>query len=219
MLFVPAHNQAQLNETDWPDWSNDVCAVIAGGASVARVDVASLRGRCKVAVVNNSHMLAPWADALYAADEFWWENAIGLENFSGLKFAPAKVDAKRYGLKSVDLIAETDTDMDKFSMERKGLIARGGNSAFQLVNLVTQFGAKKQIWIGFDFVGDHWHSRHKPPLRNPRPQTLQKWAERFDKQKPLLDALGVSVINASDVSALQAYPKATLCHALKTWLL
>lgn len=201
----------------FPDWSNDVCAVVASGPSVTQENVDRLKGRCRVAVVNNSHELAPWADLLYAGDRRWWEYRKGAPGFAGLKVATDAVAAKLFRLHLVELVNETDSDADRIVVDRPGLIARGGNSAFQVVNLVTQFGARRQIWVGFDFCGEHWHGKHPEPLRNPRTTTLEKWCSRFDAQAATLAALGVSVVNASSISALTNYERLDVDAALARW--
>ncbi len=219
---------------EWfPDWSGEVCAIVASGPSAKSENVESLRGRCRIAVVNNSHELAPWADLLYAADHNWWdEHHAAVRSFAGLKVIPTgrnveqsderrvAATAKRYGLRLVTLCDSPKNDKDpaahRFSFE-DGMIARGGNSAHQLANLVTQFRCKRQIWLGFDFTGDHWHGTHRAPLRNPRPRTLEKWAMRLDSNAGMLADRGVEIINGSDISLLTAYPKMSLAAAMAKW--
>lgn len=203
----------------YPEWSGDVCAIIAGGPSVDAVTVAGLQGRCRVLVVNNSFDLAPWADALYAADEKWWDHYKAARDFAGLKITPSAVAAKRYGLKQVALFGEQDCAADRIDVDQPGTISRGGNGGFQSVNLVTQFNCKCQIWIGFDFCDEHWHGKHPEPLKNPRPQTLEKWRKRLDAQAATLASLGVQVLNCSEKSMLQAYDRMTVDEALTRWRL
>lgn len=223
MLGVPA-------KPAWfPDWSGEICAIVASGPSITPDMVSSLRGRCCVAVVNNNYQLAPWADLLYAADLRWWDVHKGVKEFGGLKVMPtvhnlaspdgraAANAASKYGLNLVTVLGETDTDVDRIVVDVPGVIARGGNSAFQAVNLVTQFGCRRQIWVGFDFTGDHWHGEHPPPLKNPRQRTLDKWCRRFDDQAKTLRRLGVEVVNLSPASMLTAYPKLTFEQAMARW--
>jgi hypothetical protein len=195
---------------DWlPDWSNEVVAVVASGASASVEVVDKLRGRCRVAVVNNSYKLAPWADLLYAADDHWWREYKVAREFAGLKVTCGRHTAFQHGIFFVDLIDEklSNTDQDNIVMEPRGTIGRGGNSGFQLINIVTQAGCKNQIWIGFDFIGDHWHARHSPPMKNPSQRTLDKWCRRLDRQAPLLESFGVTVRLVSATSALTAFTK------------
>ena len=198
----------------FPDWSGDVVAIVAGGESVIPEAVDSLRGRCRVAVINNSYQLAPWADLLYAADGKWWEYHVAARGFSGLKVTPDAAAARRYGLNRVSLVPETAEECARIFLGGDGSIGHGGNGGFQTVNLVTAFGARRQIWIGLDFCGEHWHGKHPDALKNPRPQTLEKWRKRLDGQADELKRLGVEVLNVSSTSALTNYRKCSLPEAL-----
>lgn len=203
---------------DWfPDWSGQVAAIVAGGESVTPEDVNKLRGRCRVAVVNNSCELAPWADVLYAADRRWWDVHPEGRNFAGLKVTPDADAAKQHRLQMIRLINDTGPARDEFTMAEPGLVGRGGNSAFQLTNLVMQFGVRRILWLGFDCKGSHWHGNHPTPLRNPTPQRLAIWAATFDAQAKRLLNMGVEIINCSQTSALNAYPKLTVHEVLERW--
>ena len=196
---------------DWfPDWSGDVVAVVASGLSATREVVDKLQGKCRVAVINNSYQLAPWADLLYAADDVWWQEHKAAKQFAGLKVTCKERTAKDHGIHFVNLFGDIDTDDDEIIEEPKGTIGRGGNSGFQLINIVTQAGCKKQIWIGFDFRGDHWHSQHPRPLKNPSQRTLDKWCRRLDQQAFILETMGVSVRLVSEDSALTKFKKVKL---------
>lgn len=205
-----------VQEFDWfPDWSGDVCAIIASGDSVRPVAVNQLKNRCRVIVVNNNHELAPWADVLYAADYKWWVRYPQWKEFKGLKISRDEQTCLREKIRRVYLLNEKDPAESRISIARKGYIARGGNSGFQAINLAVQFGARRLLWLGFDFCGKHWHGDHPNGMVNPKPQTLVRWAETLDKQAQLLTELGVTVINCSARSVLTAYPKMTIEAALK----
>lgn len=197
----------------FPDWSGDVCAIVAGGESVSRDAVDRLKGRCRVLVINNGYQLAPWADALYACDGRWWAKYPDAGQFAGLKITQDSNAAKTHNLHHVELIEENWKE-SRITAERKGLIARGGHSGFQAVNIAVQFGATRHLWFGFDFRGDHWHGRHEE-LMNPRPASLVTWAGILDRQSPILAALGVEVVNCSERSLLTAYRKMTVDEALQ----
>lgn len=201
----------------FPDWSGEVCAIIASGQTVSQCDVDLLRGRCKVIVVNNNYQLAPWADALYAADGKWWNEYPDAVNFAGLKITRDHNICSYYGLHEIELIEEADASKSIFSVTTKGVLARGGNSGFQAINLAIQFGAKRHIWIGFDFYGEHWHGKHPAKLANPRINTLARWARTLDNQVQVLAELGVSVINCSPNSVLKSYPKMDVASALDSF--
>lgn len=63
--------------------------------------------------------------------------------------------------------------------------------------------------------GLHWHGNHEKGLNNPTKDNVARWRRVTDAAAPLLDALGVTVINCSPISALQSYPKMTLEQALE----
>lgn len=203
---------------DWfPDWTGEIAAIVAGGESVQAADVEALRGRCRVAVVNNAYQLAPWADLLYAADRRWWECHPQAANIGGLKVTPDKDAAKHHRLHRIDLLDQNNPQKDEITLREPGVIGRGGNSGFQVTNLVLQFGVRRILWLGFDCRGGHWHDNHAIPLRNPTPQRLMVWAETFDRQAKILARIGAEIVNCSETSAISAYPRMSVQDALAAW--
>lgn len=207
---------------DWfPDWRGCVMAVVGSGASVRREDLDRLRGRCKVIVINNNFMLAPWADVLYAADATWWKVYPEALAFAGLKVSTDKKLCKELGLHRVE-IEEGPYQDSRMSITRPGHLASGGNGGFQATNLGIQFGARRGMLIGIDFCGERWHGEHRAtpitaglPLRKAKPSTMEKFAKAFDDQVTTLGTLGVSLVNCSSISALTGYPKMSVPDALK----
>lgn len=162
-------------------------------------------------------MLAPWADVLYAADSRWWDSyKKDVADFAGMKVGPDLPALAAYKILRVKLHDEESPAAIAISLE-PGVIARGGNSGFQALNLAIQFGTKRILLFGFDLTGEHWHGKHPEPLKNPRPQTLDKWCARLDAQAPRLAAIGVEVINVSNISKLTAYPKMNVDAAFSRW--
>lgn len=204
---------------DWfPDWSGETVGIVASGQSVTQENVDLLRGRCRVVVVNNNHELAPWADLLYAADEKWWEMYPTWRQFVGLKVTASAKAAAAHKLKLV-LLADPEgyEESSRITMKEFGAVSRGGNSAFQAVNLACQFGATRMIWLGFDFFGTHWHENHPGRTGRPYPATLRRWAKTLDAQADILRSLNVDVANCSENSALKAYTKMSVAEALERW--
>lgn len=201
---------------DWfPDWTGQVAVVVASGQSASQVGLEQTRGRCRVVVVNSSFRLAPWADVLYAADRQWWEHNHGdVLGFSGLKITARESIGKKFNIKIVNVKTISEAEAHCFHLEPKGTIGHSGNSGFQALNLPLQFGSRKIVLVGFDLFGEHWHDKHIEPLRNPRPGAMELWRERLDAQATRLKAMGVEMLNASDQSALTAYPKMSLNEAL-----
>lgn len=106
---------------------------------------------------------------------------------------------------------------DRLLFNRFGEIGWGGNGGFHALNLAVQFGARRVILVGYDMrvdLGVHWHGKHPNGMNNPSAVNTARWRQVLDAQAPLLSEMGVEVINASPVSALEAYPKMTLQAAL-----
>lgn len=203
----------------FPDWQGEACALVGAGQSATAEAVAALRNRVRVAVVNTSYQLAPWADVLYACDRRWWEWHDGVPEFLGLKITQDETAATRFGLRKVDLVHAAHPARHELQMERNGVLGRGQNGGFQLLNLLLQFGVRRLLLLGIDCRGGRWHGGHpvSPDRPGQSPETLARWAAHFDAQAPRLASLGAAVVNLSPASALQAFPKMTLDAALAQW--
>lgn len=150
---------------------------------------------------------------LYACDRRWWDHSAGVPEFAGLKVTGDRQAAVRHGLR----VVWPDANRNELLLERAGWIGYGGNSGFQALNLALQFGAMRLVLVGFDLTlaaGVHWHGKHEGGLNNPSAESLARWARTLDRQAPMLEALGIEVLNASPASALTAFPKVPLEDAL-----
>lgn len=206
---------------DWfPDWSGQTAVVVGGGPSAKDAGLDLARGRARVIVVNEGYRLAPWADVLYASDQPWWQQKRGCQEFKGLRVSQSDAAAKMYpGIRQVRLVRT-----GQIARKPKGLLAagsddrgKGASSGFQALNLAVQFGPKRIVLVGYDMTishGVHWHGEHKGPLGNPTDQGVARWRATLDRQAAYFDAIGVTVINASPISALVNYPKMSLEQAL-----
>ena len=107
--------------------------------------------------------------------------------------------------------------MPNFLFENFGEIGWGSNSGFQALNVAIQMGAARIILVGYDMSlekGTHWHGRHPPGLNNPRQASVDKWRLELDAQAPLLERMGIEVLNASPHSRLTAYPRVEFQEAV-----
>jgi len=186
---------------------------VASGPSSVREPFHLLQARrdIKVVAINTSFQLVPWADVLYSCDLKWWEFYKGVPEFTGLKVVHEKAAVAKFpDLKRVD-VARFGNEL---LVKTPGLLGAGGNSGFQALNLVVQFGVKHIILIGYDMrvdYGTHWHQRHPYPLSNPDAAgNIPRWRKSVDGAARKLAELGVTVVNCSMVSELVAYPKMPL---------
>lgn len=201
---------------DWfPDWSTEKCIIVAGGPSASSAAVEEAKALAKVIAINTSWKLAPWADVLYGCDHAWWAKANGAPEFLGLKVTqdPRASFKKEWGIHLV----RTDRSAKGLVLKPHGRIGWGGHGGFHCINLAIQFGAKTIALVGYDMRVDHgihWHGRHPQGLNNPMADTMARWRQHLDALAPKFEDIGVKIINCSEISALQAYPKMTLAEAL-----
>jgi len=122
-------------------------------------------------------------------------------------------------MSKIDVVRQSDRlVMNVPGKVGSGSAAGGGNSGFQALNLVGQFGVSKIIMVGFDMKqsnGVHWHGRHGKGLNNPNDAGLRAWRTALDRAAETFARYGIAVINASATSALAAFPKMALQEALE----
>lgn len=162
--------------------------VVGSGPSALSVPLELYRQRAKVIVVNESWKLAPWADALYACDEAWWDENGALPEFAGRKFTASPRTMTKYGL---DLFASTGT-----------------NSGLRAMYLAERLGGNPICLVGFDMHakrGAHWHRPYER-LRNPGHAEMKIWVKETDCAAEVFKRRNVRVVNCTFGSALSKYP-------------
>ncbi|AJY44669.1 hypothetical protein TM49_01595 [Martelella endophytica] len=151
---------------------------------------------------------------LYACDCAWWQKYRGVPAFSGLKLtADRALTRKDWGVHRIEVTRHDD----RILVNRPGVTGWGGNSGFQCLNLAVQFGAAKIILVGYDMridKGVHWHGLHEG-LNNPTERNVSRWRRVVDDAAGPISAMGIKVINASAVSALENYRKMDFREALE----
>ena len=204
----------------WPDWRGQACAIVACGPSLLTIDVASLRGRLRVIAIKEAAVeVCPWADVAYGCDWPWWRHREGLREFVGLKlgFDPRIMGA----FNDVHRISIENRQCDQILTQEPLKVGSGGNSGFQALNLAIQFGANRILLAGFDMRIDqplHWYGRNRwESANNPAPHNFKRWTRAFSESAHVLKKLGVDVVNASPMSALSCFQKASIADTLIRW--
>ena len=160
--------------------------------------------------MNNTWERAPWADALYACDDNWWQHY--QPAFKGERWTQSE-RAAEYGARRCP--GRTGYVLS----QNPAFIHFGGNSGFQAVNLAYHMGAARIVLAGFDMQvaqdgRQHWHDDHKGPCHNPGWRQISKWAANFDRLADQLIELGVEPVNASIETALRLWPRMDIGEAL-----
>lgn len=194
-------------------WKGETAVLIASGPSLSEQDVSAVRGKARCLTINDNWRLAPWADALYAADHNWWHHYRYVHEFTGQKWTVAAHwcdgEAEAHGINVLQARDEPGLSRDP-GVVNVGLV---GNSGFQALNLAVHFGVSRIILLGYDLndSGDsHWFGDHPRGLVN---TGLSKNAGRrkgFEAAVPDLEDMGVEVINCSRETDLTCFPRADL---------
>ncbi|RMD64399.1 MAG: hypothetical protein D6826_02525, partial [Alphaproteobacteria bacterium] len=196
----------------WPG-ATIVCA--ASGPSLAAPQLARVRGRWPVIVVNDSWRLAPWADVLYAADWRWWRKHTGVPAFRGLKVTIANGHGAPLPWPEIKVLE--NTGIEGFERAPGGL-RTGRNGGYQAINLAVHLGAARVVLLGYDMKPSadgrtHWFGDHEEwPTRPAIYRDV--FLPHFDGLARALDEAGIAVVNCTPDSALDVFAKAPLAAVL-----
>jgi hypothetical protein len=94
-------------------------------------------------------------------------------------------------------------------------LAHGGNGGYQAINLAALAGAARIVLLGYDLKDTggkpNWHAEHK--VKRPE-RAMRGWPARYRELAAELKADGVEVINASEETVLDAFPRRPLAELL-----
>ena len=192
----------------------DTISIIGGGWSFGRVVDAGLLDKVPGAVIGvNDSALLPICRTALSMDRLWTEARWGKLRE---KAVPAWI--RRSALKNIDRekwpwlhVFECDHLSHDFS--EHPTVLNGDNSGFCALNLAYIWRPRRIVLFGFDMQrgpkGEpYWHESYPwRPGGATSPRRYCDWARGFRKAKQRLDARGVKVVNASDRSLLDMWPR------------
>ena len=153
--------------------------------------------------INDGVRAAPWADAIYAAEQKWWDwNKAALQYLPRLKVTCSPTAAMAHQLIYVEPRMEFGLCLDP------GGIAHGGHSGYGGVNVARHLGAKRIILLGYDMQpgpqGEHhFFGGHPDNTHLAYESRLRGWPRLY---AALTDA-GVELINATRETAITCVPR------------
>lgn len=227
-----------------PLWQGETAVVIGCGGSLTLEQIDLVREcDLRVVAVNDAFLWADFADVHYSADAHWhfWVTRGYSQKPNGVRVPYDKPKlgltadqvkrrwAEFGGQKCTIENSGATVEDDRvhmlrnragprehsygLSLDRQYLIT-GRNSGFQALNLTVLAGAKRIMLLGFDGqpgAQEHFHGGY------PRPTPASVYPDYRHAMRvarePLLRA-GVTVLNCSPGSAIDAFPHAPLEHAL-----
>lgn len=221
-----------------PLWAGVTTVILASGSSLTMQQVnfiedARKRQLCRCIAVNDTYLVAPWADVVYFADAHWWKwhtdgiskPMLGLtaeqvrEKFAGFagKKCSIQDSADRIGDDAVHVLRNRDFPNrgNGLSLDPQQLVT-GRNSGFQALNLAVLSGSKRIVLVGFDGGvskegKEHFHGGHpRATLQTAYPLYRQAMSSA---ESALIDH-GVDVLNASPGSQIDSFHKVKLADVL-----
>lgn len=170
--------------------------VIATGESVTPSAVKYIKHSVTdVMVVNESFLLAPWADYIVASDWEWWEHYGEMVNERSMaKCFSVVPKAKQFRPYPDIMEGITRPDGRGGLCKEPGKVYTGGSSGHAALNMCYHFGYDRIILVGFDLHGDHWFKETF------RPEKMRKH-NPYDHFKNCLDAI-VSDLQDEDIDVV-----------------
>lgn len=194
-----------------PEWKGETAFIIAGGSSVADLDLSRLKGR-KVIALNSSYQTYPDADFLAFGDHRWWlENRKHLTDFKGRIFTAAPVDHEQ--------VLRLQLDPNQIGLSfNPGRLCLGKTVLRAALGACLHLKVARVVLLGADMCrGPDGRSHHHPPHR--WPVKAGCWERQMKQLRtvaaPLRDN-GVQVFNASPISLIDWWPKISFEESL-TW--
>lgn len=182
------------------EWPGECCYIVAGGPSVADIDLEQLRGR-RVIVINSSVYAVPWADILYFGDWRWWaerENKAAAASFGGRVVTTSRL------VNDPKILVCRKTNPPGLSQSRDSLTQKW-TSLTAATNLAAHLVGRGGtiVWLGADGKpaadGRVWH--HRPHRWGPKPERYDRHRADIATMAGPLQQMGVTLLNASPGSA------------------
>lgn len=205
-----------------PAWKGETIVLVAAGPSLTAAQTATVRdywclGKCRVMVVNRGYELAPWADALYAADLKFWKTYIDKIRDANIDmmYSTTKDSCEQFGLWHVPGPRKGHQEPG-LSLD-PSMIHWGGHSGFQALNLAFHMLGYdgKVILLGYDcrWVNGkrHFHPDHEG-MNNAQPAA--EWPQKYADAMDDIKKTRVEVINATPDSRITCFPRMSIGAAL-----
>jgi hypothetical protein len=168
-------------------------AVLASGPSMSQVVADSVRHLPRIAV-NNTYLLAPDADVIYAGDAAWWKAHSEALTCPGIKATIEPLPGHAPAVPDVVHLLR-NTGREGFDHD-PGSLRTHNNSGACAVQIAAHGGAARIELYGFDMMGGHWHAPHAEPLSYASEGQMALWRKRFPVLVLALAARGIEVVNA-----------------------
>ena len=208
-------------------YEGETAVCIASGPSLSDADVAFVRemqkaGKCRVFVCNNNYLKAPDADVLFFCDYTFWVWHASKPEFQAFKGTKITMSTDIGTEPDINVIGIDAPEGLSFEADR---LRTGGNSGYMQVNLAFLYGCKRVLLLGYEMqpkrivdvdgketIRTHWFGSHPAPTS---PAWFPQVVGYFETMIPDLERAGLQVINCSEPSAINCFPKSNIREELK----
>lgn len=186
-----------------PNWMDRTVVCIASGPSLTPEDCELVKKAGYPAIVTNTTFrMVPWASIVFGFDSRWWKHY----REEVVKTCP---DARRMTASQVLGNVGVETIY--------GVVPGFVNSGAVALAIAVAAHASKVVLLGYDCQKTggmtHWHGDHPKQLGNAL--SIDRWPRQMQLAADYASKQGVSVVNASRVTALKCFDRADLEVALQ----
>ncbi len=163
---------------------------------------------------NDAYRLCDTLDVLYAADCEWIKLHHKHTHQIRWRYTACPDEERRHDWRYLPVVPKPGLSTNP------GYTHSGNNSGYQLVNLATLMGHRRIVLIGYDMqLGRkgkrHWFGDHPKPLANNAPYV--PWVQNYRSIPASLPGIGASIVNASEQTAIDCFPRMSNMEAAQ-WL-
>lgn len=183
------------------EWEGERCFVLAGGASLQRELVPSLRGR--IVAIKQAVKLRPDADVMFVSGR---DDPKVCASYFSLYRGPRIVCRHDYPGMPIGTYHLRRVKGGGYS--RDPAMLGGLDAGSSAINLAALFGAREIVLLGMDMTGGRWVKKHHLPVIPQRHFALhlaglEGMAEEIAKD-------GIRVVNCSPISVIPFFEKRPL---------
>lgn len=201
-----------------PIWCGETAFLLAGGPSLADIDLTLLRGRPTL-TINSSALAALQAGiddgVLFFMDNGWWHNHRAICSAWRGPIMTLSRAAKR---EAPQLVRRLDmaSPAPHFPPIGAPVIRWGRSSGHIAISLTVALGAARIVLLGYDMrVVDGQSHHHADYDRPAHPGVYAEFLKHFEGWRDAAAMNGVEIVNATPGSTLTEFPTADLADMLQ----
>jgi hypothetical protein len=179
---------------------------IAGGPSLQWEDVQTCRDHAFTIAINESWLMAPWADVLYAADYAWWMRHPDAWSFPGHRLGCQNKNSEKFGVTVLKNLGYLGWSEDPDA------VYNGSHSGYQAIQVAaTRYGATTIALLGYDVKAGNGQKNWYP---NPKTKPFERWLSTYGTLADAARARNITIWNCSRDTAITAFPRRSLAEVL-----